>query len=266
MTNDPAAVMTAADTRRLMRELRACVIIPAYNNVATIVAVAEAACQYADSVFIVDDGSTDGTASAIMASAAQVHLISHDRNRGKGRALRTGFRAATSAGFDYAVTLDGDGQHYPHDLPLVAEAARQHRGALIVGSRVLRQENMPGRNTFANQFSNFWFAVQTGQRLPDTQTGFRLYPLRRLSSAALLLSRYETELALLVMAAWRGVPLIPVPIRVYYPPRDKRVTHFRPVADFARISVLNVVLCLLAVVYGWPSLLWRKLIKGRTAI
>ena len=111
---------------------------------------------------------------------------------------------------------------------------------------------MPGGNTFANRFSNFWFTIQTGIRLPDTQTGFRLYPLKRLSGTRFVTSRYEAELELLVFAAWAGVELVSVPVRVFYPSQEERVTHFRPVADFARISVLNTVLCFLAVVYGWP--------------
>ena len=74
-------------------------------------------------------------------------------------------------------------------------------------------------------------------------------------------SRYETELEILVRSAWRGIPLIPVPINVYYPPAEERVSHFRPRADFFRISVLNAVFCLLAVVYGYPSMLWHKIFK-----
>lgn len=118
---------------------------------------------------------------------------------------------------------------------------------------------MPGGNTFANKFSNFWFTVQTFKRLPDTQTGYRLYPLHKLSGTRLITSRYEAELELLVFAAWRGVELVSVPVRVYYPPEGERVTHFRPTADFARISVLNTVLCFLAVVYGWPRMLFQRL-------
>jgi 1-acyl-sn-glycerol-3-phosphate acyltransferase len=155
-------------------------------------------------------------------------------------------------GYDYAATIDSDGQHYPEDLPRLVAALIPNPGALIVGSRGLKQENMPGKNTFANRFSNFWFTVQTGRALPDTQTGFRIYPLRRLTGLSLLTSRYEAELELLVFSAWRGTPLVAVPIRVYYPPREERVSHFRPALDFTRISILNTALCLLALVYGWP--------------
>lgn len=102
---------------------------------------------------------------------------------------------------------------------------------------------MPGTNTFANKFSNFWFAVQTGIRLPDTQTGMRIYPLQRLHGLSLLTSRYEAELELLVFAAWSNEKIIPVPVRVYYPSAEERISHFRPAYDFTRISILNTFLC-----------------------
>ena len=114
-------------------------------------------------------------------------------------------------------------------------------------------------SNFANKFSNFWFYVQTGKALEDTQTGYRLYPLHKLYGVGLLTSRYEAELELLVFASWHGVELVSIPVNVYYPPREERVSHFRPGKDFARISVLNTVLCFLAVVYGLPLRLGRKL-------
>ena len=117
---------------------------------------------------------------------------------------------------------------------------------------------MPGGNTFANRFSNFWFKVQTGKRLSDTQCGFRLYQLRKLGSMALLTSRYEAELELLVSQCWKGVDIQEIPIQVYYPPQSQRITHFRPFWDFLRITILNIVLCFLALIYGYP----RKLING----
>ena len=129
---------------------------------------------------------------------------------------------------------------------------------MLVGSRNLRMENMPGGNTFANKFSNFWFRLQTGVNLPDTQSGFRLYQLNRIGKLHLLTSRYEAELELLVFLCWKGVQMRPVGIRVYYPPEGERVTHFRPFWDFFRISVLNTVLCVFALFYGLPSRLLRK--------
>ena len=186
-------------------------------------------------------------------------MIDYGQNRGKGYALKQGFKKAKQMGFDYALTIDSDGQHFPEDIPLFVEALEQHPGALIVGSRNLNQENMPGGNTFANKFSNFWFKIQTGIDLPDTQTGYRLYPLRWLPH--IFSARYEAELSLLVFSAWRGIDLVPIKVNVFYP--EDRVTHFRPFWDFFRISVLNTILCLVSFVYGWPSRLIHKLFRRK---
>lgn len=235
-----------------------CVVIPTYNNVGTIADVVRQTLAVCMDVIVVNDGSTDGTA-AVLRSMAGITLVDYKRNRGKGYALKTGFRKALEMGFAYAITLDGDGQHYPHDIPRLLKANQQHPGALIVGRRNMTGVQRSRGSRFANGLSNVWFYVQTGCWLDDTQTGFRLYPLRKLHGLALLTARYEAELALLVMASWHGVRLVSVPVDVYYPPRGRRVSHFRPWRDFMRISLLNTVLCLLAVVYGWPLRLLRWL-------
>ena len=243
-----------------MEKRRICVVVPTYNNGGTIATVLRRIAAIAPHIIVVVDGSTDDTREQLSRlSDISLTVVDDRRNRGKGHALVAGFRKAREEGFDYALTIDSDGQHFPEDIPLFVEAIERCPNALVVGARNLQEENMPGGNTFANKFSNFWFTVQTGIRLPDTQTGFRLYPLHWLSGLRFITSRYEAELELLVLAAWRGVELESVPVRVYYPPEGERVTHFRPVADFARISVLNTLLCGLAVVYGWPRILLRKL-------
>ena len=164
-------------------------------------------------------------------------------------------------GFAYAITLDGDGQHYPENIGLFLQANIDHPGALIIGSRNLDNVDRSKGSSFANKFSNFWFYIQTGKNLDDTQTGYRLYPIKKLNFLWLLTSRYEAELELLVFASWHGVELVPIPIEVYYPPREERVSHFRPALDFSRISVLNTILCVLAIVYGLPLRIGRFLMK-----
>ena len=234
-----------------------CIIIPVYENARTVRDVAERALKQCRTVFVVDDGSHDNPAGQL--EGLPVTLLRHSRNKGKGKALKTGFKAARAAGFKKAITLDGDGQHFPEDVASFIEVAGEHPGAMLIGSRNLRMENMPGGNTFANKFSNFWFRLQTGVSLPDTQSGFRLYQLDRLGSLWYLTSRYEAELEMLVAQCWKNVEMIPVGIRVWYPPAGERVTHFRPFLDFLRISILNTVLCILAVLYGYPSrLLGRR--------
>ena len=245
-----------------------CTIIPTYNNATTIKQVVEGVHRHCNQVIIVNDGSTDATSEVLTTLSEGVEVVTFPQNKGKGAALVAGFRRAKEMGFTHAITIDADGQHFPDDIPvLTSQLARAGTGpaptityktGIIVGARNLTEENMPRQNTFANKFSNFWFRLQTGINLPDTQSGFRLYSLNSLKGLSLITSRYESELELLVFAAWAGVPVKSVPVRVYYPPADERVSHFRPVYDFVRISILNTVLCIVALVYGWP----RKLLRG----
>lgn len=233
-------------------------VMPTYNNDGTLRDVVERVLRFCEDVIVVNDGCTDTSTEILSSFSDKITVVDYGKNRGKGYALKQGFKKAKELGFDYAITIDSDGQHFPEDIPLFINALKRHTNALIVGSRNLNEENMPGKNTFANKFSNFWFKIQTGINLPDTQTGFRLYPLKNLPNLSFLTSRYEAELELLVGAAWRGTDLIPIKINVFYPKAEERVSHFRPFWDFLRISVLNTFLCILAVVYGLPSRLIRR--------
>ena len=257
--------MSTADLtqqQKVLRERGICVVIPTYNNGGTIGGVVVGALEQCQDVIVVNDGSSDATSSILgNINAEGLTVVTLDKNRGKGAALKAGFRKALEMGFAYAITLDGDGQHYTEDIATMLRANQEHPGALILGSRILEGADRSKGSSFANRFSNFWLWVQTGRRLEDTQTGYRLYPLRKLYGLSLLTSRYEAELELLVFASWHGVDLVPVPVNVYYPPREERVSHFRPGMDFARIAVLNTVLCLLAVVYGLPLRIWRFVMK-----
>lgn len=260
--------MTATETldnRQTLHDRGICVVIPTYNNQQTIAHVVEEALRYCADVIVVDDGCTDDT-PRILHGIEGITVVAHTRNRGKGTALKSGFRKALAMGFSYAITMDADGQHYAKDINVFLDANKRHPGALIVGSRNLDGVDRSKGSTFANKFSNFWYCVQTGRNLADTQTGYRLYPLKRLAGLSLLTSRYEAELELLVFASWHGVEIVSAAVDVYYPPREERVSHFRPGMDFLRITALNTVLCFLAVVYGLPCRLLRFLIKyARTA-
>ena len=226
-----------------------CAVIPTYNNGGTVAEVVRRVLQQGLPVIVVDDGSTDGTQDAL--KGLDIKILRHSQNRGKGIALRTGLEEARRLGYRQALTIDADGQHDPSDIPALVSAAAPR--TLVVGSRNIAAEGMSSGSTFANRFSNFWFTLQTAHKLPDTQTGFRIYPLEDLPSLKLLTARYEAELTLLVFSAWKGLKLVPVPVKVYYP--EDRVSHFRPFADFFRISVLNTVLCVLALLYGYPRML-----------
>ena len=244
--------------RQLLRDRGICVIIPTFNNVGTIRDVIKDTLNECYDVIVVNDGSTDQT-SEILHSIDGITIVEYDNNRGKGYALKCGFKRALEMGFAYAITIDSDGQHFPSDIMHFLKANQEYPGALIIGSRQLDGVERSKGSSFANKFSNFWFYIQTGRKLSDTQTGYRLYPLKKLYGMNLLTSRYEAELELLVFASWHGVKLIPIDINVYYPPREQRVSHFRPGKDFVRISILNTLLCFLAVVYGLPLRLFRCL-------
>lgn len=257
---------TAADFITVgVEENEVCAVVPTYQNAKTLLKVVADVHRVVDTVFVVDDGSNDGTAALLDKATGNERpekVLTHPKNCGKGAALKTGLTYARQQGFRYAVTVDADGQHRADDIPALLKAVEEEPDALAIGSRGLQHENMPAKSTFANRFSNFWFALQTLQRLPDTQSGLRIYPLRRLHGLRWMSARYEAELTLLVFSAWAGVKLLPVPVSVYYPPRDQRVTHFRPGRDFTRISMLNTLLCFLMVVYGWPRIFCRQIARG----
>lgn len=239
--------------------MRYCAIIPTYNNPKTVCDVAKSALQYAERVYVVDDGSDDDTKSVLSNLCSDgVKILTLAVNSGKGKALTTGLAAAYADGFDYAVTLDSDGQHFAEDIPALVSLASDKQPTLVCGVRnITTQENMPSKNTFANKFSNFWFKVETGREIPDTQCGFRVYPLKKIANMHIFSSRYEAELEMLVRLCWADVDIKTAPIKVYYAPEGERVTHFRPFADFSRISVMNTVLCTGALLYYWPKKLLR---------
>lgn len=238
-----------------MATLRCIVIIPTYNNAGTIAQVIEDVKKYTDDIIVVNDGSTDKT-SEILSLVDNITVIDYPNNKGKGAALKLGLSKAYELGYRYAITIDSDGQHYAEDIPTFIERIEQKPDSLLIGARNLMADNMPSKNTFANKFSNFWYKVETGQTLVDTQSGFRLYPLEKLQNIHFITTRYEFEVEIIVRAAWRFVNVENVPIKVYYPPVEERVSHFRPLHDFTRISILNTVLVLYALLFYYP---WKFL-------
>ena len=246
------------DLQQRMKTLRLCVVVPTYNNEKTLSGVLNDMLHDALPVIVVNDGSTDSTAEILEKFADRVDIVSYTPNRGKGYALKTGFDRAESLGYKGVITIDSDGQHLASEIALFVDYAEKYPDAFLLGQRIT-EGTMSAGSSFANQFSNFWFAIQTAYRLQDTQNGFRLYPLSAMKGLRPLTARYEAELEMLVRAAWKNIPIVPVPTHVYYLPDNKRVTHFRPGIDFLRISLLNTLLTMLAVVFGYPSMLFHRL-------
>lgn len=240
-------------------DINGCIIIPTYNNDRTLERVISSVLEIvpAKRIIIVNDGATDNTSGILKKYQNEIILLDNDFNRGKGYSLRKGFKKAIELGFENAVTFDSDGQHYATDIPKMILAASENRGAVIMGSRDMEQDGVPNKSSFGNKFSNFWFKLETWISLPDTQTGFRIYPLNYLKGMRLFTNKFELEIEVIVRLAWKYVRFVPVSIQVKYDPNE-RVSHFRPGRDFFRISVLNSVLVIGALVYYYPKKIFSR--------
>lgn len=212
------------------------VVIPAYNEAATIRGVVERALDHISSVIVVDDGSSDGTAAAL--HGLPVTLVRNPRNLGKAASLWRGMALALADEASAVVTLDGDGQHRPDDIPCLLAAHRRDPDALIVGARLHDGHRMPAERYYANRVANFWIGWAAGQRVEDSQSGFRVYPASLLRTLPARLGRaasFVFESEVLIEASRRGVRLAWVRVPAVYEP-GARCSHFRPVADVALIT------------------------------
>ena len=245
------------------KRLKCCVIIPTYNNYKTLQHIIEGVLVYTEDVIVVNDGSTDVTAE-VLENFPQIQQINLLQNKGKGNALRQGFKHADSLGYRYAITIDSDGQHFPEDIPVFIEAleVEENKEILLIGARNMTQHGVPKKSSFGNKFSNFWFWVETGIRLQDTQSGFRLYPIFAMKKLKFYTRKFEFEIEAIVKAAWSGIKVKNIPIKIHYELED-RVSHFRPFKDFTRISILNTWFVLVTFLYIKPRNLFRKLKKKR---
>lgn len=205
-------------------------IIPAYQAAATVGAVVRGAGEGFDAVWVLDDGSTDGTYEA--ARDAGARLFRHAVNRGKGVALRTLLQRASDEGVDAVVSLDADGQH-PSAEAIRLDREVADRDALVLGVRDLAQANAPQANRRGNSIANYWLAGFAGQPLRDTQCGLRRYPVRATLALGVRADRFAFESEVVLRAAFRAMPIVQLPIKVLYPP--ERTSHFRLVMDPTRI-------------------------------
>ncbi|MBN1308097.1 MAG: DUF2062 domain-containing protein [Chitinispirillaceae bacterium] len=190
---------------------------------------------------VVDDGSTDATGE-ILHTIRDLPVISFSVNRGKGAALRAAFEWALSRDFTHAITIDADGQHLTADIPLFIDKIKENPRALWIGDRFLPASGSAGeplRSRFGRRFGAFWYRFYTGIPIRDTQCGFRAYPLAAVATTGCKRDRFEFEIEVLILAAWRGVEVKSLPIHLLYQPEEERVSHFRPVRDFIRLSTVN---------------------------
>ena len=235
---------------------KCCVLIPTYNNATSLKAVINGVLKFTSNIVLVNDGSTDNTAALLKDYSIEefpdLLIVHHPKNMGKGMTLRTGFKTAYSHGYHYAISIDSDGQHYPDDLHLFIDQIELHPKAIIIGARNMDQPGIPGKSSVGNRVSSFWFWVVTGIKLSDTQSGYRLYPLSPINTIRFITRKYEFEIEVMVRSFWKGVNVLSIPIKVFYPPADQRITHFRPFKDVTRITLLNIVFVLLAAFWFTP--------------
>ena len=232
----------------MMPTSRFTILIPVYNHADGVVPVIERARSLDLPIWVVDDGSTDGTAERLEAIGGGITMIRHDENRGKGAALLTGF-AALAGKADWAVTLDADGQHDPADVPGLIRAIPSGQRPIVIGRRVgMAGEDVPWTSRFGRKFSNFWVRCAGGPDLSDTQSGMRIYPLPEAAGLGVRARHFQFEVEILVRAGWAGIPVVEAPVGVCYTPGMKRISHFRPFVDFCRNSATFTRLIFLRII------------------
>ncbi len=225
------------------------IVIPVFNNARSIADVIEevraALAQAGEhlALIVIDDGSTDGTAAAL-AGIKDFTLLRHTHNRGKGAALLTAFRHAQQSGFTHIITVDADGQHYAPDVLTILATSRQHPADLIIGERDMEAAGaiVPLRSKKGRNAARFWLRIETGQDIPDSQCGLRVYPLALVLAVPQRFVRYDFETEILARLAWGGIRVRCVPAKCIYFPPDVRVSHFRPIIDTLRGVRTNIFL------------------------
>ncbi|MGZ9265434.1 MAG: DUF2062 domain-containing protein, partial [Candidatus Deferrimicrobiaceae bacterium] len=212
-------------------------VIPVYNHAATLRDVALNGLAEGFPVLVVDDGSTDGGLDTVVDLPVARHRF--PSNRGKGAAILAAAELAKRSGYDAIVTIDADGQHDPADARRLLETASASWPAVAIGARRMEDANVPRSSVFGRDFSNFWVRLECGHALPDSQSGYRLYPVDFLLAGRFLSTGFPFEVEVLVRAGWANLPLLSVPVPVHYPPAGQRVSHFHPFLDNLRLSCLH---------------------------
>ncbi|MEM9419537.1 MAG: DUF2062 domain-containing protein [Planctomycetota bacterium] len=238
------------------------VLLPTYNNAPKLIGVLDQVVALGHTALVVNDGSTDDTAALLEAFLAKlddadsVKVVHHERNRGKGAALRTGFAKARELGYTHALSMDTDGQHDTADAAALLATAEAQPTALVLGTRDANDPDYPSANRVGRVFSNLCIFIGSGRRIEDSQSGYRVYPLGLVETIPCRAGRYGYEAEILTRSGWAGCPLVQLPIRVIYPPGDERISHFRPWMDTLRSAALHLRLFARAVLplpfKKWP--------------
>ena len=208
--------------------------IPVYNNAATIGDVVQRCRRQLANVIVVDDGSSDADLRELLKDSGSV-VLRHEHNLGKGAALLTAMRYVAQGQGRYLITLDGDGQHFPEDIPQFIAALAPN--TILLGDRQQVSGKMPSSSRFGRAFSDFWIRLETGAAIRDTQSGFRAYPVGPISQMRFCSRHYNFEVEVLTRSIWAGLHVKNMPIRVWYPdasPENFQLSSVpRQPADFA---------------------------------
>jgi uncharacterized protein (DUF2062 family) len=186
----------------------------------------------------VDDGSTDADVGELLSNSG-VTVLRHEKNRGKGKAILTALQYIKERGGRFMITLDADGQHYPRDLEKFIPLLQEDDTAIVIGCRQFDEASVPRKSRVGMEIGNFWLRTETGVSIEDCQSGFRAYPVEYLSRLKLSGSHFDFEAEVLARAVWAGLKLKSVPVDVWYPEPESRVSSFRPFVDNFRISCMH---------------------------
>lgn len=208
-----------------------CAVIPCFNEARHIRRVASAARAFVHTVLVVDDGSTDATSSE--AEAAGVQVLRLLRNQGKGAALKAGFAWAAERHFSAAITLDGDGQHDPAEIQAFFDAYDEGNCDIVIGNRMSDTRTMPRLRRWTNRLTSKAISRLAGQRLWDTQCGFRLIAVETWKKLKLEGRRYELETEVLIRAARAGARISQVTVSTIYAQHNE--SKISPIKDGARM-------------------------------
>lgn len=212
--------------------MKTCIIIPTYNEAKNIKELIEQIRGQDLEVIVVDDGSKDDT--SLIAKDSGATVLTNQKNEGKGASLIAGFKYALNNDYDAVITMDGDGQHLPQDIPYFMRLAKYSDSALFIGNRMHKAKSMPGMRFLTNKFMSWFISKVARQRIPDTQCGFRLIKKEVLEKINLKTRKYETESEVLVKTSRLGLKIESVPIETIYRGEKSQINPFIDTLRFMR--------------------------------
>jgi len=212
-------------------------VVPTLNNDLTIQKVVDDILSYKIKVIVVDDGYANPVSNTLKDDENLI-IIRHEVNKGKGEAILSGAKKAKELGYHYFISLDGDGQHMASEIEKLQKEIKEDN-QIIIGARNFDILNVPKGSKFGRWFSNFWACWDTGYKITDSLSGFRIYPISILN-LPFKSKRFDWEMEVLVRHAWQGHKITETKIECYYPKIEERVSHFKKFEDTMAIVWVHV--------------------------